>query len=216
MTAFYSWRLIFMTFHGHTRADHDTYEHAHESPLVMLVVLAAWRWASVAAGFAFQHYFIGEGYKEFWGKALFEGAAQPHPARHARDPGLGRLGADARHARRASRWPTSTTSPRRRCRRRPRARSGRSTCSCSTSGTSTSCTTGCSCARRSGSAACCGSAATARSSTGWGPTASPTACCGPPGRVVKLQTGYVYHYAFAMLIGVALIVTAFMFAGSWR
>jgi NADH-quinone oxidoreductase subunit L len=29
--------------------------------------------------------------------------------------------------------------------------------------------------------------------------------------VVKLQTGYVYHYAFAMLIGVALIVTAFMF-----
>ena len=32
------------------------------------------------------------------------------------------------------------------------------------------------------------------------------------GRVVKLQTGYVYHYAFAMLIGVALIVTCFMFA----
>jgi NADH-quinone oxidoreductase subunit L len=31
------------------------------------------------------------------------------------------------------------------------------------------------------------------------------------GRVVKLQTGYVYHYAFAMLIGVAIIVTAFMF-----
>ena len=33
------------------------------------------------------------------------------------------------------------------------------------------------------------------------------------GRVVKLQTGYVYHYAFAMLIGVALIVTWFMFTG---
>jgi NADH-quinone oxidoreductase subunit L len=31
------------------------------------------------------------------------------------------------------------------------------------------------------------------------------------GRLVKLQTGYVYHYAFAMLIGVAIIVTAFMF-----
>ncbi len=30
------------------------------------------------------------------------------------------------------------------------------------------------------------------------------------GRIVKLQTGYVYHYAFAMLIGVALIVTWFM------
>ena len=31
------------------------------------------------------------------------------------------------------------------------------------------------------------------------------------GRIVKLQTGYVYHYAFAMLIGVALLVTWFMF-----
>jgi NADH-quinone oxidoreductase subunit L len=73
MTAFYSWRLIFMTFHGHTRADHHTYDHAHESPLVMLVVLAALALGSVAAGFVFQHFFIGEGYKEFWGKALFEG-----------------------------------------------------------------------------------------------------------------------------------------------
>jgi NADH-quinone oxidoreductase subunit L len=33
------------------------------------------------------------------------------------------------------------------------------------------------------------------------------------GRVVKLQTGYLYHYAFAMLIGVALIITWFMFQG---
>jgi len=32
-------------------------------------------------------------------------------------------------------------------------------------------------------------------------------------RVVKLQTGYLYHYAFAMLIGVAAFVTWFMFAG---
>jgi NADH-quinone oxidoreductase subunit L len=31
--------------------------------------------------------------------------------------------------------------------------------------------------------------------------------------VVKLQTGYLYHYAFAMLIGVAALVTYFMFAG---
>jgi NADH-quinone oxidoreductase subunit L len=29
MTAFYSWRLIFMTFYGETRADHHTYDHAH-------------------------------------------------------------------------------------------------------------------------------------------------------------------------------------------
>jgi NADH-quinone oxidoreductase subunit L len=29
-------------------------------------------------------------------------------------------------------------------------------------------------------------------------------------RVVRLQTGYVYHYAFAMLIGLAAIITWFM------
>jgi NADH-quinone oxidoreductase subunit L len=32
-------------------------------------------------------------------------------------------------------------------------------------------------------------------------------------RVVRLQTGYIYHYAFVMLIGVALIITYFIFAG---
>ncbi|HZF32469.1 MAG TPA: NADH-quinone oxidoreductase subunit L, partial [Candidatus Angelobacter sp.] len=43
MTAFYSWRLLLMTFHGEPRADHHTMEHVHESPWVMLgplVVLA--------------------------------------------------------------------------------------------------------------------------------------------------------------------------------
>ena len=30
-------------------------------------------------------------------------------------------------------------------------------------------------------------------------------------RVVRLQTGYIYHYAFVMLIGVALIITYFLF-----
>jgi NADH-quinone oxidoreductase subunit L len=32
--------------------------------------------------------------------------------------------------------------------------------------------------------------------------------------IVKLQTGYVYHYAFAMLIGVAALVTWFQFGGN--
>ena len=31
-------------------------------------------------------------------------------------------------------------------------------------------------------------------------------------RVVRLQTGYVYHYAFAMLIGVAGLVTWYLMA----
>ncbi|MEP1928145.1 MAG: hypothetical protein ABJJ34_13290, partial [Marinobacter sp.] len=32
--------------------------------------------------------------------------------------------------------------------------------------------------------------------------------------VVKLQTGYLYHYAFAMLIGVAALITWSMFTGA--
>ncbi len=32
--------------------------------------------------------------------------------------------------------------------------------------------------------------------------------------VVRLQTGYLYHYAFAMLIGAAALITWFMFAGA--
>ncbi|HUN48615.1 MAG TPA: NADH-quinone oxidoreductase subunit L, partial [Stellaceae bacterium] len=43
LTAFYSWRLLFLTFHGEPRADRETMHHVHESPVVMilpLVVLA--------------------------------------------------------------------------------------------------------------------------------------------------------------------------------
>ena len=38
-TSFYSWRLIFMTFHGKPRASHDVMHHVHELPNVMLVPL---------------------------------------------------------------------------------------------------------------------------------------------------------------------------------
>jgi NADH-quinone oxidoreductase subunit L len=44
MTAFYVFRMIFMTFHGEMRVDHHAREHIHESPAVMtvpLVILAA-------------------------------------------------------------------------------------------------------------------------------------------------------------------------------
>jgi NADH-quinone oxidoreductase subunit L len=71
MTAFYSWRLIFMTFYGETRADHHTYEHAHESPATMMVPLAVLAYGAIVAGMAFAGYFIGHDEKEFWGAALF-------------------------------------------------------------------------------------------------------------------------------------------------
>ncbi len=51
LTAFYSWRLLFLTFHGKTRADHHTFDHAHESPFSMLLPLGLLAVGSVAAGF---------------------------------------------------------------------------------------------------------------------------------------------------------------------
>jgi NADH-quinone oxidoreductase subunit L len=71
-TSFYSWRLAFMTFNGPTRADHHTIEHSHESPPVMLVPLFVLAIGAIAAGFIFEPYFIGHEQKEFWGEAIKE------------------------------------------------------------------------------------------------------------------------------------------------
>jgi NADH-quinone oxidoreductase subunit L len=65
-TSFYSWRLMFMTFHGRSRVDKETAEHVHESPNVMLVPLYVLALGSIAAGFIFKDYFIGHAYAEFW------------------------------------------------------------------------------------------------------------------------------------------------------
>jgi NADH-quinone oxidoreductase subunit L len=70
-TAFYSWRLIIMTFNGKSRADHHTLEHAHESPPVMLLPLVVLALGAVFAGMLGYDYFVGEGREEFWGSAIF-------------------------------------------------------------------------------------------------------------------------------------------------
>ncbi|GJM01993.1 MAG: NADH:ubiquinone oxidoreductase subunit L [Rhodomicrobium sp.] len=75
LTSFYSWRLIFMTFHGRSRATPDVLSHVHESPKVMLIPLFLLALGAVAAGFAFKEYFFGHHYAEFWGKALFTNAS---------------------------------------------------------------------------------------------------------------------------------------------
>jgi NADH-quinone oxidoreductase subunit L len=74
MTAFYSWRLLFMTFHGKPRADHETMHHVHESPPVMLVPLVVLAVGAVLAGILFAPYFVGDKMHAFWGNALFFGA----------------------------------------------------------------------------------------------------------------------------------------------
>jgi NADH-quinone oxidoreductase subunit L len=69
-TSFYSWRLAFMTFNGPTRADHHTIEHAHESPPVMLIPLYVLAAGAIIAGVIFAPYFIGHEQAEFWGPAI--------------------------------------------------------------------------------------------------------------------------------------------------
>jgi len=72
-TSFYSWRLIFMTFHGEPRASHEVMHHVHESPPVMLVPLYVLAAGAIFAGVLFSYYFVGEGYEHFWKAALFTG-----------------------------------------------------------------------------------------------------------------------------------------------
>jgi NADH-quinone oxidoreductase subunit L len=95
LTSFYSWRLVFMTFFGHRAAHpiaeshaedepaaqdahdhgHDDHGHhaPHESPLVMLLPLAVLGLGALGAGIAFGKYFIGHDYDEFWKGSLFTG-----------------------------------------------------------------------------------------------------------------------------------------------
>ncbi|MBV1693477.1 MAG: NADH-quinone oxidoreductase subunit L, partial [Hyphomicrobiales bacterium] len=101
MTSFYSWRLVFMTFHqsprwthGHDHGHHDDKVHAahdthhghgdhkpHESPMVMLIPLFVLAIGAALAGVVFARFFIGTGdhgapdpYKAFWAKSIYEGA----------------------------------------------------------------------------------------------------------------------------------------------
>jgi NADH-quinone oxidoreductase subunit L len=99
-TSFYSWRLIFMTFFGERRTmapapghahgvvhEHDDNAHdeqighghgehkPHESPNVMLVPLAGLALGAALAGLLFRHVFIGGGFEGFWKGALFLGPA---------------------------------------------------------------------------------------------------------------------------------------------
>jgi NADH-quinone oxidoreductase subunit L len=106
MTSFYSWRLAFMTFHGtpkwkhdaHAAHGHDDHAHAHddhahddhghgehtphESPLSMTIPLAILAVGAIASGFLFYPYFIGDGEEAFWREAIL--VLPHHHALHAR------------------------------------------------------------------------------------------------------------------------------------
>ena len=103
LTSFYSWRLVFMTFFGASRAPaagqeqtdrnahhepssshgddqpaHDDHGHGHghggephESPPIMLYPLYVLAFGALFAGLLFHHLFVGTGRESFWGEALF-------------------------------------------------------------------------------------------------------------------------------------------------
>ena len=110
LTSFYSWRLIFMTFHGTPKWAHADHGHGHdahdahaadahgahddhgplnphESGWVMLVPLLLLALGAVVAGAVFAPSFIGEGRGEFWKGAIFNLGAPPL-AEAASLPGL--------------------------------------------------------------------------------------------------------------------------------
>lgn len=70
LTAFYSWRLLILTFDGTARGDHHVADHAHESPPVMLFPLYVLAIGAVLSGFLLQNYLVGEHQEQFWGEAI--------------------------------------------------------------------------------------------------------------------------------------------------
>lgn len=69
LTSFYSWRLIFKTFHGEPHDEHH-YEAAHEAPLWILVPIGALAVGSIVAGFPFKELFAGHGVEEFFRESV--------------------------------------------------------------------------------------------------------------------------------------------------
>ena len=70
MTAFYSTRLMFMTFYGKYRGDHHTWDHAHESPAVMLIPLYVLGAGALLSGFVAYDWFVGHDWEHFWGTSI--------------------------------------------------------------------------------------------------------------------------------------------------
>ncbi len=88
MTSFYSWRLMFMTFYGKPRGDTHAYDHAHESPKTMLIPLGVLAVGAVFSGMVWYNSFFGdEAQMRAWfalpaaaHEAVAEGEAEVEPA----------------------------------------------------------------------------------------------------------------------------------------
>ena len=72
LTSIYSWRLIFKTFHGEYNNKDIKIEETHESPLVMLIPLVLLSIGAIFAGYIFKELFVGfGGASNFWKDSIF-------------------------------------------------------------------------------------------------------------------------------------------------
>jgi len=71
LTAIYSWRLLFLTFHGKYNNKKLSIEKTHESPLVMLLPLIILGVGAVLSGILFKNFFIGQESINFWENSIF-------------------------------------------------------------------------------------------------------------------------------------------------
>ena len=70
LTALYSIRLIMLTFHGKPRMDQHTWDHVHESPWVMLGPLVVLAFGACFGGMLMYNAIVGEGMAGFWGASI--------------------------------------------------------------------------------------------------------------------------------------------------
>jgi len=212
MTAFYSWRLILMTFHGKPRADEKVMAHVHESPKVMTVPLLFLAVGAIFAGYVGYDSFVGKGMTDFWGASIFMAAGEAvfEAAHHvpfwvaALPTAVGLVGIAGAYLFYLARpdWPAAVAGRMRglylfllnkwyfdelydRIFVEPAKALGRGFW-------------------KGGDGALI---------DGVGPDGVAAAVRDLARRASRLQSGYLYHYAFAMLIGVAFFVTWFVYGG---
>jgi NADH:ubiquinone oxidoreductase subunit 5 (subunit L)/multisubunit Na+/H+ antiporter MnhA subunit len=69
-TSYYSFRLLFLTFLGKTRAFRPSIESLHEAPFFMAIPLILLAFGSIFIGYSMKDMLIGLG-TDFWGTAIF-------------------------------------------------------------------------------------------------------------------------------------------------
>jgi len=70
LTAIYSWRLIFKTFHGKYKNKHINLNKVHESPLIMILPSCLLALGAIFTGILFKEIFIGQESAEFWNSSI--------------------------------------------------------------------------------------------------------------------------------------------------